>query len=540
MRGWMMWILLLAAIFGGSGCLRRVDWAAEHGVLLLGNGAEPKTLDPSLVQSVGDSNITQALFEGLVNFDLQRDKVDAPGVAESWESRENHTIWTFHLRNNARWSNGDPVTAPDFVYAFQRILAPKFASERASMLYFLEHAEDFNKSKLEDFGQVGVRALDDLTLEFRLRQPTAFFPSVLKHHAWYPVHRATVEKFGKMTDRFTPWQRPGNHVGNGQFLLKEWRVNQWVAVAPNPYYWDAAAVRLKEIRFLPLETFSDERLFRGGQHHYTYTIPNNLIEKYRRERPDLLRIEPYLGSYFFRCNVKRPPFDDPKVRQALALAIDRDKIVRYITMGGQLPASGFTPPIEGLYEPLRSVRFDPARARQLLAESRYAGDFPKIELLINTSEQHRKIAEAVQDMWRQHLNLRKDKVSINNQEWKVFQDTTFRMNYEISRAAWIADYVDPTSFLDMWRTDDSNNYTGWSSAEYDSLLQQAALEATPDQRMAKLHQAERILLEEMPILPLYWYTRVYLLDPRVRNWYPMVLDKRDYRHIYFELPGASS
>lgn len=530
---------LLVAGLALSGCQDRADWAAERGILLLGNGAEPKTLDPGLVQSVGDANISQALFEGLVNYHPSGDRMDAPGVAESWEGRENDTVWIFHLRNHARWSNGDPVTAHDFVYAFERTLAPAFGSEYASMLYFLIHAEEFNKGKIQDFAEVGARALDDHTLECRLRQPTAHFPSVVKHHTWYPVHRATVEAFGSMTARHTPWQRPGNHVGNGAFRLKEWRINQWVAVEPNPHYWDAGMVKLKEIRFFPLETFTEERTFRGGQLHYTYTLPNTLIDRYRREKPEWLRIEPYLGAYFFRCNVLRPPFDDPKVRQALALAIDRDKIVRFITMGGQMPATGYTPPIEGVYEPLDVIRFDPERARRLLAESKYAGDrFPGFELLINTSEQHRKIAEAVQDMWRQHLGLGSGKVRINNQEWKVFQDTTFRMDYDMSRAAWIADYVDPATFLDMWREGDSNNFTGWSSADYDRLLQEAAREHDPGARMEILHRAESILLEELPILPLYWYSRVYMLDPRVRNWHPLVLDKRDYRHVYFELPAA--
>lgn len=524
---------LLGGVLGWSGCQDRADWAAERGILLLGNGGEPKTLDPALVQSVGDSNITQALFEGLVNYHISDDKIDVPGVAESWVSDEDFRVWTFHLRNNARWSNGDPVTAHDFVYAFERTLAPRFASEYASMLYFLEHAEEFNKGEMEDFTKVGVRALDDLTLECRLRQPAAFFPGVVKHQTWYPVHRATVEKFGKMTDRFTRWQRPGNHVGNGPFRLKEWRINHWVTVDPNPHYWNAEVVKLKEIRFLPLETFTEERMWRDGQLHYTYTLPNNVIEMYRREKPELLRVEPYLGSYFYRFNVNRPPMDDPKVRQALTLAIDRDKIVEFITMGGQMPATGFTPPIEGLYEPPDVVRFDPERARRLLAESKYAGNFPKIELLINTSEAHRKIAEAIQDMWRMHLGLASDKVAIRNEEWKVFQSTVFGMDYDVCRAGWIADYVDPTTFLDMWRAGDSNNNTGWANEDYDRLLKEAALEPDPEARLATLRRAEEILLEELPIIPLYWYTRVYLLDPRVRNWNPLVLDKHDYKHVYF-------
>ncbi len=521
----------------------RSELAADAGILIIGNGAEPKALDPGQVQSVGDSNIMLALFEGLVNYHISDDNLNEPGVAQSWEPNEDFTVWTFYLRGGeheglpqlppAKWSNGDIVTADHFVYAYRRTLSPKYASPYASMLYFLENAQEFNEGTVTDFAKVGVKALDEFTLECRLKSPTAFFPGVVKHQTWNPIHPPTIETFGAIDDKYTEWQRPGNHVGNGPFQLKSWRINDKVVVERNPHYWDADTVKLNEIWFIPADTYTEERMFRDKSIHMTYVLPPTLIDYYKENYPEFLRVEPYSGSYFYRCNINKPPLDDPKVRKALALAIDREKIVEFVTRGGQMPATAYTPPIEGAYDPPHALKFDPVEARRLLAESKYGTNLPKFELLINTSEQHRKIAEAIQDMWRKNLNLDPDTISINNQEWKVFQVTVFEKNYEMSRAGWIADYVDPTTFLDMWRTGDSNNNTNWASPTYDALLQQAALDQEPKHRLETLHKAEELLMEELPIIPIYWYTRVYAIHPRVQNWHPLVLDKHDYKQIYF-------
>lgn len=611
-------IIVLPLLFCLLGCEKenQAHQALEDGILILGNGAEPKALDPGLVQSVGDSNILTALFEGLVNYDPVSDVANQPGVAERWESADNYTRWTFFLRKNAKWSNGDPVTAHDFVYSYQRNLSPEYASPYASMLYFLQNAEEYSKwdlvyflcgrdksfpvswDKLQEldlsasgnpeakrFNQiglnhlqldqlkelkkdlslftwtegfpkeakirvvneliafhesgvelwtladVGVRAIDDFTLECRLRLPTEFFPGVVKHQTWYPVHKATVEKFGSMTQRFSPWQLPGNHVGNGAYKLKSWKINKHVQVIRNPEYWDAGNVGPNEVWFIPADTYTEERMFRDGLIHSTYVLPPSYIELYREQWPELLRTDPYLGTYFYRCNVNKPPMDDPLVRQALSLAIDRQAIVEEITQGGQEVTKGFCPPIQGAYEPPHLVEFNPEKARELLKQSKYATNFPKFELLINTSESHKAVAEAIQEMWRDNLGLGSDKVTINNQEWKVFQETVFSMKYEMCRAGWIADYVDPTTFLDMWRTGDSNNNTGWGSPDYDRLLKEAALEKTPEARMAKLNEAEKILLEAMPVIPIYHYSSVYAHHPGVQNWHPLVLKKHDYKNI---------
>jgi len=524
-------LVLLPLLLAWTGCQDRADWAAEQGILILGNGAEPKALDPHLVSSVGDSNIMAALFEGLVSYHPSDDTIDVPGVAKEWLPNEDFTVWTFSLREDAKWSNGDPVTAHDFVYAYERILTPDLASPYASMLYFLRNAKKFNRGELEDFSQVGVKALDDFTLRCELVAPTAYFPSVVKHTTWLPVHRPTIEKHGAMAERFTAWQKPGNHVGNGPFQLESWRVNHSVIVEPNPHYWDRERVTLKEIRFLPLDQFPEERCFRDGLLHVTYVLPSNLIDDYRENRPEVFRSEPYAGVYFYRCNTRVKPLDDPRVRKALAFSIDQKAIVENITMGGQVPAYGFTPPTERGYRPPNRVRYDPGRARELLAEAGYPGGegFPEIELLFNTSEAHRPIAEAIQNMWKRNLGI--ETIDLENQEWKVFQQTVFEEEYEISRAGWIADYLDPTTFLDMWRKGDSNNNTGWSHPDYDRLLREAALEADPQSRRRKLQAAEEILLEEMPVLPIYWYTRTYAIHPAVKNWDPLVLDRRDYKFI---------
>ncbi len=513
----------------------RVERAAREKILLLGNGAEPKALDPHLVSSVGDANILRALFEGLVAYHPESDTVHEPGVAERWAANEDFSQWRFFLRADAKWSNGEPVTAHDFVYSYHRILHPEMAAPYASMLYFLKNAEAFNKGELEDFAEVGVEAVGDHELVCTLERPAPFFPDVVKHTTWLPVHRGTIERHGVMTDNYTDWQKPGNHVGNGPFALSEWRINAHVKVRRNPHYWDAAAVKLNGVDFYPIESaFTEEKAFRNGLIHLSYTMPENLIARYREMEDSPLRIETYNGSYFYRCNVKKAPTDNADFRRALALAIDRSVIVDYVTRGGQTPAHGFTPPSEEGYQPPGDLGLDLAKAGEHLRRAGYAdgGEVPEFTILINTSEAHKNIAMAIQDMWRKNLGI--SRIRIENQEWKVFQQTVLDGAYEVSRAGWIGDYVDPETFLGMWVTGDSNNNTGWSSADYDRLMRESSLLSDPARRYAKLAEAEAVLLDELPVIPIYWYTRVYLLHPDVRNWHPLLLDNRPYKHIDLE------
>jgi oligopeptide transport system substrate-binding protein len=523
--------MLIAAGCGGG--VPDADSGARDGILLLGNGAEPKTLDPQLATGVTENKIISSLIEGLVTYHLTDDNQPEPGVARSWEHNEDASVWTFQLREDARWSNGDPVVAGDFVFAYARMLDPAFPGEYGQMLYILRNAEAFNAGDISDFDEVGVTAVDDHTLRFELVGPTPFFIGMLKHYSFYPVHPPTILAHGGIYDMSGSWTQPGSFVGNGAFMLKEWRPNQFIRVVRNPQYWDADAVRLNEIYFYAVEDINTEqRMFNSGRLHITSTVPTNDIPSLRETRPDILRIDPYLGTYFFRLNVTRPPLDNPLVRRALNLAIDRQLIVDKVTLGDQQPAVAYVPPgFEGYSNPL-TVGYDPERARELLAQAGFPNGegFPVKRLLFNTSESHRKVAEAVVAMWNETLNIN---LQLENKEWKVYLDAQSHLNYDISRSGWIGDYMDPITFLEMFTTGNGNNDTGWGNPAYDRLIADAFRSTTSRQHLASLQAAEAILLEELPIVPLYWYTRIYLKDPRLQGWYPKLLDNRPYKHLYF-------
>ena len=426
--------LVCLAMISCGGREREADVAAKNGILLMGNGAEPKSLDPHLVTGVPENRIISSLMEGLISYHPTNDLEPEPGVAERWEHNEDFTVWRFHLRANARWSNGDPVTANDFVYSWQRILSPALGAEYASMLYVIRNAEAFHQGRIDDFSQVGVRALNPRTLEVTLGGPTPYFLNMLKHYSFFPVNPRVVEQFGGMTNRQNSWSTVENYVGNGAFRLTEWTTNQVIKVAKSPTYWDAGRVRLNEIHFFPIENVrTEETAFLAGRLHLTSTVSPDRIPIFRRENADQLRTDPYLGLYFFRINVTRPPFNDPRVREALNLAIDRRLIVERVAQGGQAPASGIVPPGMQNYPASRQVQTNIERARQLLSEAGYPGGrgFPRKEILINTSEAHRKIAEAIQAMWRQNLGI---DVGIYNQEWKVYLDSQSQLNFDMSRA----------------------------------------------------------------------------------------------------------
>jgi oligopeptide transport system substrate-binding protein len=443
--------------------------------------------------------------------------------------------YTFHLRNDAKWSNGDRLKAGDFVFSYQRILSPNLGSEYAYMLYCVKGAESFHKGEVKDFSAVGVVAVNDTTLAIELCRPTPFFLSLLAHHSWFPVHPATILKFGKIDTRGTPWTRPGNIVGNGPFTLSAWDVNTIISVKKNKYYWDNASVRLQEIDFYPIDNQqTEERAFRTGAVHITASLAPAKIDWYRTNRPDVLRINPYLGTYYYVINVKKPPFDDPLVRRAFSLTVDRQSIVDHILKGGQLPAVCFTPPGAGGYRADSLVRFDTSEAMRLMAEAGYGAGgkpFPPVELLYNTQETHHTIAQAIQQMWKQYLGV---EVTLVNQEWKVYLTSKQNGDFNVARMGWIGDYNDPMSFLDMWLSGGGNNNSGWSNARYDSLIAAASLAQDQHVRFSTYREAEKTLLNDLPIIPIYFYTNVYLLHPAVKGWYPNILDIHNYKYVYLE------
>ncbi len=527
--------LLLSLLMALSGCTNdhntNVITGALTQTLHIGNGAEPQDLDPHIVTGVTEHRIISALLEGLVGKDPKTLK-PIPAVAESWHISDDRTHYRFRLRKNARWSNGDPVTAQDFVYSWKRILSPGLGAEYAYQLYSVLNAEAYHKGRLQDFTQVGVTAVDDHTLDVTLTNPTPYFLAILDHYSTYPVHRKTIEKFGSMDKRGNRWTKPENYTGNGPFTLKSWALNRIIKVEKNPTYWDAGNVKLNAIHFYPVENAStEERMFRTGQLHITSTLPAEKIAVYRQKNPDQLYINPYFGTYYYLFNTRRPPLDDKRVRQALAMSIDRNSIVTNITKGGQRPAGAFTPPNTLGYTAPTQIPFDPVRAKALFEEAGFpAGkNFPTLELVYNTSESHRKIAVAIQQMWKKHLNIN---INLTNQDWKVYLARRKSGDYDIARAGWIGDYLSPNAFLEIFTRDSGNNHTGWSDPEYDARMQKSQRASNTNKRMEWFGQAEQLLLEAAPIAPIYTYTNVYLRSADVQGWHPNILDHHPYKYVY--------
>lgn len=513
--------------------LTPVENGNKEQILHIGNGSDPSDLDPHITTGIPEYNIHTSLFEGLLSCHPETLK-PMPGNAESWEISEDYLTYTFHLRKDAQWSNGDPITAKDYLFSYKRVLSPKLGAEYAYMLFLVENAKRYYEGDISDFSKVGFEAPDDYTLKIRLEAHTPYFPSMLTHNIWFPVHAPTIFKYGAMDERGLKWTRAGRHVGNGPFKLKKWNLNDVVSVVKNEHYWDAENVRLNQINFYAIEDVNvEERSFRAGQLHVTESIPSHKIEKYQSTESPYLQIHPYLGTYYYLFNVSKEPVDDIRVRRALSLAIDRDIIVKQITRGGQLPAHNFTPPNTAGYFSSIYCTENIDMAQKLLAKAGYPNGegFPKLKLLYNTSELHQPIAETIQEMWRKNLNI---EIVLENQEWKSYLETRRQGDFQIARAGWIGDYNDPTTFLDIWKSDSGNNHALWKNERYDNLLQQASITYDPYRRFGILRKAEYILMTELPIIPIYFYVSASLVQTGVRNWHPNILNHRVYKNVYLE------
>ncbi len=527
-------VLLSAGCGGGES---RVSQGNREGIFHKGNGTEPQGLDPHVVTGLPEYHVLSALFEGLTvknPYTLEPE----PGVAQRWDISEDGLTITFHLNPEARWSNGDPVTAEDFAWSWQRALNPAMGNQYAYMLYPEKNAEAFATGKLEDFSEVGVTAVDARTLRVELNAPTPYFIQLLDHQSTYPVHRPTIEKHGKATDRFTPWTRVENMVSNGPFQLADWRLNRRIEVEKSDTYWDRERVQLNGIVFYPTENIStEERMFRVGQLHYTEVIPLDKIPVYRA-MPDSPYVNAaYLGTYYYLFNTSVAPLDDVRVRRALSMAIDRETLANTVLHGANTPAWAITPAGTLGYQPPKLFDHDIDKARQLLAEAGYPdGDgWPGLELIYNTSESHLKVAVALQQMWKEALNI---DVSISNQEWKVYLDSVDQMDFQMARRGWIGDYVDPNNFLDLFLCDGGNNSTGFCDPLYDDMiLRQAPRSETREERFAIFEAAETLLMEQMPIIPIYTYTSNHLKHPSVKGIPSNLMDFINYRYVSLEGAG---
>ena len=509
----------------------RIEGATKSKTLILGNGSEPETLDLHLATGQPEHHIFSSLFEGLVAPLPDNPDANGPGAAASWEHSPDFVTWTFHLQPNGKWSDGTPVTAADFAYSYERELSPALAADYAAMLHPLLNAEAFNKGEITDFSKVGVRVVNDHTLQLTLKGPTPFLPSMLKHYSWFPVPRHAIERFGKMTDRDTKWTRPGNMVSNGPFKLKEWRFTHSITVERNPHYWDAATVKLDGVRFYPItQSQTEEKLFRRGQLHATYATPLNKIPGYLAEHPDVVKNYGNCATWFMRLNITRGPLGDPRVRRALGFAFDRQSLIDNVLRASETPAFGIVPPLEG-YDGAKAFRFDPAEAQRLLAEAGFPGGkgFPdNLNILISKAESAAVVAEAAQEMWKRHLGV---SIGISSQDFNVYNKAQTEMQYDIAFAGWNADYYDPVTFIDMWITGNGNNRTGWSSAPFDKLVTAAQQCADGTRRFQILREAEDVLLRDAPVLPLYYGVRTRLIHPSVKEWQPRLLDNRLWKYM---------
>ncbi len=518
-------LLTLTALLG-AGCTGR-NQPIEKDVIVIGNGAEPKDLDPHLVTGIPEHHINQNLFEALVSVHPETLE-PIPGVALSWKISKDGKEYVFNLRKDAKWSNGEPVTASDFVYAWTRLLKPETAAEYAYQGYYIVNGKEFNTGKLKDPSQLGVKAIDPHTLKVNLVNSTPFFLGLLYHHSLYPVHQKTIEKWG------AAWTRPEHIVTNGPFILSKWETNKIISIVPNPHYWEKEKIALKEARFLPIENLdTEEKMFRSGKIHITNEIPLEKIPSWQKDSTGVYQTHPYLGSYFYWINVRKKPLEDKRIRKALNLAVDRERIVKFVTRGGQLPGNVYTPPGTGGYEPPAILPTGATRleeAKKLLAEAGYPGGkgLPPIEILYNTHEGHKKIAEALQQMWKQNLGVQ---VTLFNQEWKVYLDSMQQGQFHLGRQGWIGDYNDPNTFLDLFISDNGNNRSGWKNPAYDSLMEKAGRELDLKKRLAIFTEAETLLMDELPLIPLYIYTRNYLKSKAVRGWTNNVQDQHPLKYV---------
>lgn len=493
-----------------------VESGNREGILYTGNGSEPASIDPYVVSSSVGYAVLSALFEPLVRRSPETLEYE-PAAAQSWEFSEDRKRIVFELRRDARWSNGDPVTAEDFVWSWRRAVHPAMGHQLADVLFSIRNAEDIQRGIIKDVSKLGVKALGPHRLQVDLHYPDPFILTNLSYYYTAPVHRATIERHGKMTDRYSPWTRPGNFVGNGAFVLDEWKMQRHLSVSKNPLYWDADQVALNGIVFRPIESANvEERMFRSGQLHVTRNIPNNKVPAYRTMADTPMAGGPYMGTYYYLLNRRVKPLQDLRVRRALALAIDRNTLISTVLHDTMYAADSYIPNHMPGFQSRSDLAFNPVEARRLLAEAGYPDGegFPFLSLDYNTSENHRTVAVAVQQMWKTHLNIN---VELSNQEWKVYLDKLDERDYQIARMAWIGD-TNPGAFLDRLVTGGQTNMSDYSNADFDRIIKQA-VPAEPDrERLYRLYEdAEAMLLAEVPLIPIYSYKSKYLIQPSVEG-----------------------
>jgi oligopeptide transport system substrate-binding protein len=532
------WIPLALTAIALAGCARhetRVEAGNRDGVLHWGNGSDPQSLDPAVAAAAVESTILSSLFEGLINISIDG-KTILPGVAERWDISDDKLVYTFHLRSDARWSDGSPVTADDFEYAFKRVADPAIGAQLVDIGYAIAGVRDRSSGLNPSPDSVGARALDPHTFELRLAHPAPYILYVLGQNPWLPVPRAVVERFGGTHDRGSPWSNPGNMVCNGAYVLKSWQQNANITVTKNPYYWDKAHVRVNEVRFYPTDSPETEELgFRSGQFHITFRVPLSKIAGYKSETAGLLQVSPQLATWFLVFNTKRAPFDSPKVRRAFALSVNRDVLVPRVLHGTGTPAHSMARPGMGGIIPPDVSDYDPDLARSLLAEAGYPGGagFPRLEFNVRSSGTDAVLGEALQQVWQKELGVQVDVVQ---SEPKVVISSLYAHDFQFALSGWFAGIDSPEFVLTLAHGDSPADMASWKDPEFDRAFTTAENTRSRDVYVEAMHTMERRIHDDAPYSPIYFFNQCQLKQPSLHGWQGNLLQQVDWRAL--SLDGA--
>ncbi|MEF2072482.1 peptide ABC transporter substrate-binding protein [Consotaella aegiceratis] len=493
-------------------------WAGTAGAVQLNlhNGGDVTSLDPQRISGDWENRVAGDIYEGLMTEDVNAEPI--LGAAESYEVSDDGLVYTFKLRDDEKWSDGEPVTADDFVFAFKRLMDPKNAAEYAYLQYTIKNAEAINTGQIDDLDQLGVKATDDKTLEITLERPTPYFLGALTHYTAYPLPKHLIDKVGDQ------WVQIGNIVTNGPYKPTEWIPGSHVLTEKNDQWHDADSLKIDGVKFFTLEDNSAAlKRYLAGEFDILTQFPTDQYEWLQENRPGEAHVAPFAGLYYYVMNSSKPPFDDVRVRQALSMAINREVIGPQILGTGELPAYGWVPPGMANYEG-EDVKVDWAdlpynekveKAKELLSEAGYGPDKPlNVTLRYNTNDNHKRIAVAIAAMWKP-LGV---SVELYNTEVKVHYADLRQGDFEVARAGWLADYNDPDNFLNLLKSGIEMNYGQWSNPDFDKLLDEANADTDMAERAKLLKQAEKIAMDDSAAIPIYFYASRNVVSPKITGF----------------------
>lgn len=533
----MAFVLMMGTVLAACGTKSGTD---GEQVFRMNLHTEPPSLDLSQAQDNTSFTVLNHIYEGLTIKD-ETGKV-LPGVAEKWEVSDDQLTYTFHIRSDAKWSNGDPVTANDFEFAWKRVLDPNLtpAAPYAYQLYYLKNGQEYNEKKVTDASEVGVKATDAQTLVVTLASPTPYFDGLLSFATFFPQHQKSVSENPAYA------AEASTIISNGPFVIKEWKHNDSMTLVKNDNYYAKDDIKLTEVKLAMVSDASTElSMYETGQLDYTGAptgeIPSDQIPTLKETKKDELQIKGIASSYYYVFNNTAEPFDNVNIRKAFAMSIDRALITDKVTQGGQIPAFGFVPPgIRGEKDEYRVehkddyFKEDNAEAKTLLEQGlkeKGLTKLPTVTLIHNTGAGHKKVSEAIADMWKTNLGV---DVKVEAQEWGVFLKNRQNLNYQIARAGWGADYNDPMTYIDLWMSNSGNNDSGFKSAEYDALVKEAKTSSDQPKRIEAMAKAEKILMDNMVIMPIYYYSNVRMTKTNVKNLFLDFKGDVDFTRAYIE------